>query len=104
MQTKPTLVWRLNAVKGGGHDCEISYLTAGLNWRADHVLVSSPQDDKMDLKAWVTIDNNSGATYQDAKLTPVAGYVNRAEPEGGHRGKALPRSAMAEDAPSQFAA
>jgi hypothetical protein len=32
----------------------------------------------MDLNAWVTINNNSGAIYKDATLKLVAGDVNRA--------------------------
>jgi hypothetical protein len=76
--TKPTLLWKIASKKSGDHNCEISYLTGGLSWSSDYVLVSSPKDDKMDLNAWVTINNNSGATFPDAKLKLVAGDVNRA--------------------------
>lgn len=78
--TRPTLAWRVESRSDGNHDCEISYLTSGMSWRSDYVLVASPGDDKLDLNAWVTIENNSGATYKDAKLKLVAGDVHRAEP------------------------
>lgn len=76
--TKPTLMWLLNARKGGEHKGEISYLTGGLSWNADYVLVVDKDDAKADLNAWVTVSNNSGATYKDAKLKLVAGDIHRA--------------------------
>src|SRR6185312_10026065 len=80
--TKPTLVWKLNSTKGGSHDGEISYMTAGMSWSADYVLVADKDDAKGDLTAWTTVVNNSGATYKDAKLKLVAGDVHRAEQPG----------------------
>ena len=76
---KPTLVWKLNASKSGAHDGEISYMTGGMSWSADYVLVADKDDAKGDLTAWTTVVNNSGATYRDAKLKLVAGDVHRAE-------------------------
>lgn len=76
--TKPTLVWKINTLKAGSHQGEISYLTAGMSWSADYVLVADKDDVKGDLTAWVTVLNNSGATYSDARLKLVAGDVHRA--------------------------
>lgn len=76
--TKPTLVWKLNATKGGEHQGEISYMTAGMSWSADYVLVVDKEDTKGDVTAWTTVSNNSGATFKDAKLKLVAGDVHRA--------------------------
>lgn len=76
--TKPTLVWKLSASKGGEHQGEISYMTSGMSWSADYVLVVDKDDAKGDLTAWTTVTNNSGATYKDAKLKLVAGDVHRA--------------------------
>jgi hypothetical protein len=76
--TKPTLAWKLSASKGGDHEGEISYMTAGLSWSADYVLVADKDDARGDLTAWTTIVNNSGATYKDARLKLVAGDVHRA--------------------------
>jgi hypothetical protein len=75
-----------------------------MNWHADYVMVSSPDDDKMDMNAWVTIDNNSGATYKDAKLKLVAGDVHRAEQPRPYAMGGMARKAMAmEAAAPQFA-
>ena len=78
--TKPTLAWTLNSTKGGEHQGEISYMTSGLSWSADYVLVADKDDAKADLTAWTTVVNNSGATYKDARLKLVAGDVHRASP------------------------
>ncbi len=95
--TKPALLWELNAKKAGTHDCEVSYLTSGMSWSADYVLLSSPKDDKMDLNAWVTLNNKSGAIYKEAKLKLVAGDVNRASPQPEFR-RRLMKANMAIDA------
>ncbi|OQY25834.1 MAG: hypothetical protein B6I34_01380 [Anaerolineaceae bacterium 4572_32.1] len=77
--TRPTLVWLLEADEPGTHDTEVTYLTGGLNWRADYIVVLSDDDAKLDLTGWVTVDNRSGATYEEAKLKLVAGDIHRAE-------------------------
>ena len=77
--TKPTLVWKVNSTKSGNHEGEISYMTGGMSWSADYVLVVDKDDAKGDMTAWTTVVNNSGATYKDARLKLVAGDVHRAE-------------------------
>ena len=75
---QPTLVWLLRNRADRPQRIEASYLTGGLNWKADYVMVLGPGDDRADLTGWVTIDNTSGATYANAALKLVAGDVNRA--------------------------
>jgi len=75
----PTLVWLLRNQTERLQRIEASYLTGGITWKADYVLVLNPADDRADLTGWVTIDNKSGATYGNAALKLVAGDVNRAE-------------------------
>ncbi len=78
---RPTLVWQLFADKAGSHKTEVSYLTDGLNWNCDYVAVISPNDDKVDLTGWVTLNNNSGRSYENAKLKLVAGDVRKLQNE-----------------------
>lgn len=78
--TRPTLVWLLDTASGGAHEVEMSYLTTGMNWYANYVTVVNENDTKLDLNGWVTLTNNSGATYNDAKLKLIAGDVNRVQP------------------------
>lgn len=78
--SKPTLVWTLDAQKPGTHRTEISYITNGLTWKADYVVVVGKNDNLVDLTGWVTLDNQSGASYKDARLKLVAGDVHRVTP------------------------
>src|SRR5882724_8204772 len=76
--SRPTLAWLLRNQATAPQRVEASYLTSGITWRADYVLVLNPADTRGDLTGWVTIDNKSGAIYRDALLKLVAGDVNRA--------------------------
>ena len=74
--TKPPLVWLVNSNSSGKQDVEISYQTAGMNWHAEYVAVLNSNDTKIDLNSWVSVENNSGTTYKDAKLKLIAGDLN----------------------------
>jgi hypothetical protein len=76
---EPTLVWLLDAGKAGKHQAELSYLTEGVSWRCDYVAVVD-QSNRLDLTGWVTLTNNSGMDYKDARLKLVAGDVHRVQP------------------------
>src|SRR5256712_10342560 len=76
---KPTLVWLLRNQTARPQPIEASYLTSGITWKADYVMVLNAADTLSDLTGWVTIDNKSGATYGNAALKLVAGDVNRAQ-------------------------
>jgi hypothetical protein len=81
--SKPTLVWDIAAARAGAHRSRIAYQTGGMTWWADYNLTySEPTADscRLDVGAWVTLVNQSGATFADAKLKLVAGDVQRAQP------------------------
>jgi hypothetical protein len=77
---KPTLVWMLASDRGGTERAEVSYLTDNISWHAEYVSVVNAKDDGLTLNGWVSLDNKSGATYEDAKLKLVAGDVHRVAP------------------------
>jgi len=79
--TKPTLVWLLDSQVSGKRKAEVSYLTSGINWHAEYVAVVDQKDQNLELASWVSIDNRSGATYQDAKVKLIAGEVHRVREE-----------------------
>ncbi|MBK8190116.1 MAG: hypothetical protein IPK79_06655 [Vampirovibrionales bacterium] len=81
LYARPTLLWSLDSDKGGTHQSEVSYLTDGINWLCDYVAVLSDDDNHLDLTGWVTLDNQSGANYQNARLKLVAGDVRRVSPQ-----------------------
>lgn len=75
--TRPTLVWYLSNEKAGNHTTETSYLTNGIGWHAEYVALVHKNETKLDLSAWVSINNQSGADYENAKLKLIAGDVHR---------------------------
>ncbi len=76
--TRPTLLWQLEAAEAGTHNVEVTYMTQGINWQADYVLLLDQADENLDLEGWITLNNNSGAAYTDAKLKLIAGDIHRA--------------------------
>ncbi len=97
--SNPTLVWLIENSLNEQQKVEASYLTNGINWRADYVVTLNDKDTKADLSGWVTIDNKSGAAYKDAKIKLVAGDVNRVRDEFDYKDKML-RVAKAEAMPA----
>jgi hypothetical protein len=81
LMTKPTLVWTVEADKDEKQTAEFTYQTSGMSWNAVYVAELNDDETKMDLNAWVTINNFSGATYSDAQLKLIAGKVNRVKEE-----------------------
>jgi len=79
--SQPTLVWMLESRLSRPQKVEASYLTSGINWKADYVTVLNKSDTMTDMTGWVTIDNRSGATYQNALLKLVAGDIHRVQGE-----------------------
>ncbi|HET9957256.1 MAG TPA: DUF4139 domain-containing protein [Polyangiaceae bacterium] len=76
---KPTLFWLLDG-KSAKQEVEVTYLAGGLNWSADYVAVLDDNEQRADLRGWVTLVNQSGSSYKDADLKLVAGNVNRVAP------------------------
>jgi hypothetical protein len=74
---KPTLNWQLRADRPGKFDAEVSYVTGGFTWEADYNLVAPESGDRVDLIGWITMNNQSGKTFEDAKIKLMAGDVNK---------------------------
>ncbi len=72
----PTLVWLVDS-DADRHQLEVSYLSGGLGWQADYVMLVDDADERAGLTGWVTLNNQSGASYEDAELKLVAGDVRR---------------------------
>ena len=82
LRTRPSLVWLIDTDQAGDHDTQVTYITNGMGWSADYVMLLNQDSTAFDLNGWVTLDNRSGAAYTDAKLKLVAGDVNVApQPE-----------------------
>src|SRR5437899_1928373 len=66
--TRPTLVWELEAKKAGKHLVEVSYVANQIRWRSDYNLVLNPDDTKVDVSGWVTIENSTGTAFDQARV------------------------------------
>ena len=88
--TRPTLVWDVAAQRAGSHRTRVSYQTQGMTWWADYNVTyaegANANSLPLDIGAWVSIINQSGAGYPDAKLKLVAGDVHRATAAGAAPG------------------
>jgi len=76
LRDRPTLVSELASTRAGSQTVELSYLSGGLSWRADYVAELNAADSALDLSGWVTLTNQSGTAYPNARLQLVAGDVN----------------------------
>jgi hypothetical protein len=74
---RPTLVMSLENSGAKKQQIEASYLASNLSWNADYVLTVARDDKNADLDGWVTVVNNSGTAFHNARLQLVAGDVNR---------------------------
>jgi hypothetical protein len=74
---RPTLLMSLENSGGHKQSIETSYLATNLSWNADYVLTVARDDKAGDLDGWVTLTNNSGTAFHNAKLQLVAGDLNR---------------------------
>ncbi|MEI6737666.1 MAG: DUF4139 domain-containing protein [Pseudomonadota bacterium] len=89
--SKPTLVWDIAADRAGTHKTRYGYQTQGITWWTDYNLTLNEDNNqcRLDVGAWVTIVNQSGATFEDARLKLVAGDVQRAQPRPANNGMAM---------------
>ncbi len=79
--TRPTLVWKVATAKPGKHLAQVTYQTQGMSWTADYSAVINAEDTRMDLGGWVTLTNQCGAAFKDARVKLIAGDVRRIQPE-----------------------
>jgi hypothetical protein len=82
---KPTLYWVVEAEHPAKLDAELSYVTGGLSWEADYNLVMPERGDTLDMVGWVTMDNQSGNSFKQARIELMAGDVNKMQNVGGFR-------------------
>jgi hypothetical protein len=93
--TKPTLVWQIESQQAGPHDVEVAYRANNIVWQVDYRATADGDGSHVDLSGWVTVTNNTGATYADAHLKLMAGDVNVVEDEAEAMPAAVPMRALA---------
>jgi hypothetical protein len=90
---RPTLLMSLDNSGARKHQIETSYLATNLSWNADYVLTVARDDKAADLDGWVTLANNSGTAFHNARLQLVAGDLNRL-PVNGRRDMEMAAKSM----------
>ena len=99
LYSRPTLIWSLENRGAKAQQVEASYLMSGMSWSADYVLTVGRDEKQADLDGWVTVVNNAGTAFPDAKLQLVAGEVHQAPRRLPVNGRAMAQMSVAAAAP-----
>jgi len=75
----PALVWKI--LGNSESEVSVSYLSKGFNWKANYVV--ELKETFLNVIGWAEINNQSGMTYENAKVKLIAGDVNRVNEEMG---------------------
>jgi hypothetical protein len=97
---KPTLNWLLQTNQPGQFDAEISYVSGGMTWQSDYNVVvqddPGKKTDLLDMIGWITMHNQSGKTFENARIKLLAGDVSKLQ-EPTLAGRVYAAKAMAMD-------
>jgi hypothetical protein len=77
LRARPTLSVTVDAANGGPRSGVLSYLSRGLSWRSDYVAMFDEKTATLDLQGWITLTNNSGTSFTQARTQLVAGDINQ---------------------------
>lgn len=80
---KPTLHWQILSDKTESVTAELAYITGGMTWKADYNVVAEPEGDDVSILGWITVENQCGRTFENARIKLMAGDVSRVAPLDG---------------------
>lgn len=83
LRARPTLSVTLQVAQAGRIPAALSYLTPGLGWTSDYVMLFDEAKGAIDMQGWVTLANSTGTSYRNADVLLVAANPNAG---GGRRG------------------
>jgi hypothetical protein len=83
LRPRPTLSVTVDSTRAGPHPVTLNYLTRGMGWKADYVTLFDEAKGTIDVQGWVTLTNNTGTTFDNAKTLLVAG--DPSDSNGGYR-------------------
>ena len=92
LRARPTLSITLNASTAGPRPLTLSYLSSGFGWKADYVALFDEAAGKMDLQGWITLTNNTGTAFPNARVLLVAGSPG--QENGGYNNSPMGRGRM----------
>lgn len=76
LRAKPTLSLLVDSDKKGKQTTTLTYLTRDIGWQADYIATLNRDETAIDLQAWITLNNQSGLSFDNATINVVAGDVN----------------------------
>ncbi|HEY1731681.1 MAG TPA: DUF4139 domain-containing protein [Terriglobales bacterium] len=84
----PALNWLLQSDHSAQVNAEISYITGGLTWEASYNVIAPVTGDVLDMVGWISLQNHSGHTFENARIQLMAGAVNKIAPSMVYADKA----------------
>ena len=96
---KPTLRWQIQSENHDHFAAELAYITGGLDWESTYNVVAPDSsdvtgDEKVDVLGWVTIHNQSGSDFPEARIKLMAGDVAKIMPQGSGYGMTRAKDAI----------
>ncbi|MEO9462736.1 MAG: hypothetical protein ABJ242_08375 [Marinomonas sp.] len=80
LSAKPIYSVNTNSPRGGTYEVVLTYISWGFDWQANYVGTlgesSGEGDFEMGLLSWLTLVNNNGQSFDNAKLLVIAGKLN----------------------------
>lgn len=74
---KPTVVWKLETDRDGAFTGELAYITHGMRWEATYNAIAPEDGDTLEILGWVTMGNDSGKSFENARIKLMAGDVKK---------------------------
>ena len=75
LRANPTLSTIVHSDRAGKRKATLNYLSDGLGWRADYVMLFDEDKEKMNIQGWATLTNQTETTFKDTKVSLIAGHV-----------------------------
>lgn len=77
---RPRLEWKIQSPTASKTEAELGYITGGLSWQASYNLVSPEKGNEIDVVGWITMENQSGRDFEEARVKLMAGEVSKVAP------------------------
>lgn len=77
---KPEFVWKIAASKPVQFDAEIAYTAFAIHWFADYNIIAAEDSDLVQVLGWMTIDNETGKSFENTRVKFVAGMISKMDP------------------------
>ena len=75
LRSEPVVSADVTVPGSGSRTVELTYLTHGLGWRADYVVVLDDAAEVAQLHGWANVRNDTAVAFPDAAVTLLAGQV-----------------------------